>query len=209
MMTNDLSRKEQSFSPSRLILVLGGARSGKSTFAEQLARRSERSVAFIATATAGDNDMRDRIQRHQATRPAHWHTIEEPLKLAEAVRRAAEVADVLLLDCVTLWLSNWLVAQGDPHLVEASAISSRYVESALIEIDALLATLTALDGSKTLVVVSNEVGLGIVPAYALGRIYRDILGRVNQHLAASASRVYLMVAGLGVDIKRFHEEARL
>ncbi len=193
----------------QLILVLGGARSGKSTFAEELARRSERPVAFIATATAGDTDMRDRIRRHQAARPAHWRTLEEPLNLAEAVIQAATVADVLLLDCMTLWLANWLAAQGDPHIVEAAAISSRYVDSALAEVDALLAALHKLDAAKTLIVVSNEVGMGIVPAYALGRIYRDVLGRVNQRLAAVAVRVYLMVAGLGVDIKRLHEEARL
>ncbi|HEY4034311.1 MAG TPA: bifunctional adenosylcobinamide kinase/adenosylcobinamide-phosphate guanylyltransferase [Ktedonobacteraceae bacterium] len=193
---------------AQLILILGGARSGKSTFAEQLAQRSERSVAFIATATASDEDMRDRIMRHCAARPSHWHTFEEPLKLAEALRQAANVADVILLDCITVWLSNWL-SQGDPDHVETAAISSSYTEGALDAIEELLTTLTVLDASKTLIAVTNEVGLGIVPAYALGRIYRDVLGRVNQRLATAAARVYLMIAGLGVDIKRLHEEASL
>lgn len=194
---------------SQIILVLGGARSGKSAFAQQLAQRSERSVAMIATATASDEDMRERIIRHRATRPSHWYTIEEPLKLAQACRQAASVADVILLDCVTVWLSNWLFSQGDPDHVKTAAISSNYTDSALDAIEELLTTLAGLDASKTLIAVSNEVGLGIVPAYAIGRIYRDVLGHVNQRLAAVAARVYLMVAGLGVDIKRLHEEAKL
>jgi adenosylcobinamide kinase/adenosylcobinamide-phosphate guanylyltransferase len=194
---------------SQLILVLGGARSGKSTFAQQLAQRSERSVAIIATATAGDEDMRERITRHRATRPSHWHTVEEPLKLAQALRQAAHVADVILLDCITVWLSNWLFSQGDPDQIETAAMLSNYTNGALDAIKELLTTLAELDASKTLIVVTNEVGLGIVPAYPIGRIYRDVLGRVNQRLAAVATHVYLMVAGLGVDIKRLHEEAKL
>lgn len=194
---------------SQLILVLGGARSGKSTFAQQLAQRSKRSVAFIATATASDEDMHNRIMLHRAARPPHWYTIEEPLKLAAALHQAAEGADVILLDCITVWLSNWLFSQGDPQHIETAAVSSLYTQGALDAIEELLTTLAALDASKTLIAVSNEVGLGIVPAYELGRIYRDILGLINQRLAAAAERVYLMVAGLGVDIKRLHEEASL
>jgi adenosylcobinamide kinase/adenosylcobinamide-phosphate guanylyltransferase len=193
----------------QLILLLGGARSGKSTFAERLAQRSGRSVAFIATATASDNEMRERIQRHRASRPASWSTIEEPYHLPDAIKRAAEQADVLLLDCMTIWLNNWLLAHNITDLEEAAATNAPYAEAVLAAVDALLAAFAALPSSKTLVVVTNEVGLGIVPAYALGRVYRDLLGLVNQRLAAAADRVYLMVAGLGVDIKRLHEEASL
>ena len=196
----------QSSNGPQLILILGGARSGKSTFAERLARRSGRSVTFIATATVGDDDMRARIERHQAVRPQDWHTLEEPLDLARAVWEAAQLADVLLLDCITLWVSNWLFAQGD---IDDEAVSERYYTGALAQIDALLEAFRALDASKTLLVVTNEVGLGIVPAYALGRIYRDVLGLVNQRLAAASEHVYMMVAGLGVDIKRLHDEAAL
>jgi len=192
---------------SQLVLVLGGARSGKSTFAQHLAQRSERSVAIIATATAGDEDMRQRIMRHRAARPSHWHTIEEPLKLAEALRQAADVADVIVLDCLTVWLSNWLFSQGDFDHAEAATALSHSTEGALDAIEELLTTLARLNTSKTLIAVTNEVGQGIVPAYTIGRIYRDILGQVNQRLAAVATRVYLMVAGLGVDLKRLHEEA--
>ncbi|HEV2655652.1 MAG TPA: bifunctional adenosylcobinamide kinase/adenosylcobinamide-phosphate guanylyltransferase, partial [Ktedonobacteraceae bacterium] len=136
-----------------------------------------------------------------------WHTLEEPLDLARAVQAAAEVADVLLLDCITLWVSNWLFAQEGIN--DEEVVSERYYAGALAQIDALLEAFSTLDARKTLVVVTNEVGLGIVPAYALGRTYRDVLGLVNQRLATAAERVYLMVAGLGVDIKRLHEEAAL
>lgn len=194
---------------AQLILILGGARSGKSTFAQRLAERSQRSVAIIATATASDEDMHDRITRHRAARPAEWHTIEEPLQLAEALRQAARVADIIVLDCITVWLGNWLFSQGDADHAEATAISSNYTEGALEAMEELLTTLAGLGASKTLIIVTNEVGLGIVPAYALGRVYRDLLGHVNQRLAAVAARVYFMIAGLGVDIKRLHEEVCL
>jgi len=193
----------------RLILVLGGARSGKSSFAEQLALRSGRWVAFIATATVGDEEMAERIERHRTARPTEWHTIEEPLDLAKAVRQAAEVADVLLLDCLTLWLTNWLMAQGALDAELEPALWTRYDEAVTNEVEQLLDAFRTLDASKRLVVVSNEVGLGIVPANALSRAYRDMLGRVNQRVASAAAHVYLMMAGLAVDIKRLHEEAAL
>jgi adenosylcobinamide kinase/adenosylcobinamide-phosphate guanylyltransferase len=201
--------------PPRLILILGGARSGKSALADRLAASSGRPVAFIATATAGDDEMRERIARHRASRPKGWHTLEEPLDLARAVRQAAELADVVLLDCVTLWLGNVLLQASGQHAQdeqgeEALHTTSRlFDERALKEIEALLAVVKSLGLNKTLIVVTNEVGLGIVPAYPLGRLYRDTLGYVNQRLAQTADRVYLMVAGMAVDIKRLHEEASL
>ena len=191
----------------RLLLILGGARSGKSSFAERLAARSGRRVAFIATATASDDDMRERIARHRAARPSDWLTIEEPLHLAEAIRRASTQADVLLLDCMTLWLANWLAQSGNMELEDAAALDAVDTGGILSEIEELLVALSTLGPDKTLIVVSNEVGLGIVPAYPLGRIYRDMLGRVNQRLARAAERVYLMIAGLAIDIKRLDEEA--
>lgn len=199
--------EQENVSRPQLILILGGARSGKSTFAEKLAQRSGRSVAFVATATISDDDMRLRIERHRAARPADWQTIEEPLDLARAIQQAASQADVILLDCITLWASNWLFTLE--NIDDSSTVTSPYYEGALTEIDKLLITLDTLDAQKTLIVVTNEVGLGIVPPYTLGRIYRDVLGLVNQRLASVADRVYLMVAGLGVDIKRLHEEATI
>ena len=207
--------------PPRLILILGGARSGKSTFAERLVTSSGRtagsagSVAFIATATADDDEMRARIARHRASRPREWHTIEEPLDLVGAVRQAYKLADVLLLDCVTLWLGNMLAQESgqresdDKGKEELCITSNLFDERPLNQIEELLTVVQSAGPNKTLIVVTNEVGLGVVPAYPLGRVYRDTLGYVNQRLAQAADRVYLMVAGMAVDIKRLHEEAFL
>jgi adenosylcobinamide kinase / adenosylcobinamide-phosphate guanylyltransferase len=204
---NHITPSEQTVT-TRLIVILGGARSGKSAFAERLAASSERSVTFIATAIAGDDEMRERIARHRASRPKEWHTLEEPLDLAGAVRTASNLAEVLLLDCITLWLANWLFQQYGTNDEEEFASSALFDEGALKkEVGALLEAVNFLAPNKTLIVVTNEVGLGIVPAYPLGRVYRDALGYVNQCLAREANRVYLMVAGIAVDIKRLHEEA--
>ena len=207
----------KNITPPRLILILGGARSGKSTFAERLAASSGRTVAFIATATAGDDEMRERIARHRVSRPEEWYTLEEPLNLVKAVQQAYKLADVGLLDCVTLWLGNMLLqesgldeSEDDGKKQEELRITSNlFDERSLQQIEALLAVVQAAEPGKTLIVVTNEVGLGIVPAYLLGRVYRDTLGYVNQRLAQAAERVYLMVAGMAVDIKRLHEEVSL
>ena len=198
-------------SAPRIILIVGGARSGKSSFTERLAINSGRSVAFIATATAGDEEMRERIARHRAARSTTWHTIEEPLDLAGAVQRAGKLADVLLLDCMTLWLNNLFAQEFGQHESEEGHYTTGklYDETALQEVEKLLAVARSLEPGKTLLIVTNEVGLGVVPAYALGRLYRDTLGYVNQRLARAAERVYLMVAGMGVDLKRLSDEASL
>jgi adenosylcobinamide kinase/adenosylcobinamide-phosphate guanylyltransferase len=216
---DDKKNRDKEISPrpsssAQIVLILGGARSGKSAFAERLALQSGKSVAYIATATVGDEEMRERIKRHRLARPADWHTIEEPLDLVHALRQASIRADVIMLDCITLWLSNWLFMQVDKQGWEEDlplhgSEMGGYIDSAVAEIEAVLRAVAELDQRKVLVVVSNEVGMGIVPAYALGRLYRDALGRVNQRLASAATRVYLMVAGLGVDIKRLHDEATL
>ncbi|HEU0001005.1 MAG TPA: bifunctional adenosylcobinamide kinase/adenosylcobinamide-phosphate guanylyltransferase [Ktedonobacteraceae bacterium] len=202
--------EEQTAVP-QIILILGGARSGKSTFAERLANNSGRSVAFIATATAGDEEMHERISRHRAARPATWHTIEEPLDLAGAVLQASNLADVLLLDCITLWLNNLFSQKFGQYESDKGqfASSKLFDDVALQEIEKLLAVVWSLEPGKILLIVTNEVGLGIVPAYASGRLYRDTLGYVNQRLAQAADRVYFMIAGMGIDLKRLNEEASL
>jgi adenosylcobinamide kinase / adenosylcobinamide-phosphate guanylyltransferase len=220
MMNSDDSKNsseetcQSTLSSAQIVLILGGARSGKSAFAERLALRSGKRVAYIATGTAGDEDMHERIKRHRAVRPAHWYTVEEPLDLVHALRQASVHGDVILLDCMTLWLANWLCMRGDEqgwgqdpalHVSEMNG----YIDSVLAEVEGMLHVAVGLDRRKTVVIVSNEVGLGVVPAYASGRLYRDALGRINQRLASVATRVYLMVAGLGVDIKRLHGEASL
>ena len=184
---------------ARLILVLGGARSGKSAYGEALAARlaGEAPVAYIATATASDDEMRERIARHQASRPSHWLTIEEPLRPADALR--ATTAPVVLLDCVTLLVANLLLdGAGEDDFREAN--NARDAEARL---DQAITDLLDAWRSRpmTLILVSNEVGMGLVPPYPLGRVYRDCLGRANARLAAAADTVLLMVAGLPIELK--------
>ena len=193
----------------RIVLIIGGARSGKSTFAEHLAASSGKRVAFIATATASDADMQVRIARHRASRPSEWITIEEPLNLVKAVQEASNKADVILLDCMTLWLSNWMGQQEYRDEGDDVFLKNNSTESALAIIEALLAIVKTLNASKTLIIVTNEVGLGIVPMHPVSRVYRDVLGWVNQRIAQDAERVYLMIAGLAVDIKQLNRDAKL
>jgi len=177
-----------------LVLILGGARSGKSGFAERLARERGGSVLVVATATAGDAEMARRIAAHRAARPGAWRTLEAPVAVAE--RLAAEApADTVVLDCLTLLVSNLLLAG---EAAGEAAVQARVVA----ELDQLWAVFAA--GRATWLVVSNEVGLGLVPPYPLGRRYRDLLGLVNQRVAARADRVYLLVAGLPLELKAPH-----
>ena len=172
-----------------LILILGGARSGKSAFAERLARRGRR-VLFVATAEARDEDMERRIAAHRQRRPAGWDTLEEPLDLVAALRPLLHRYDTFLLDCLTLWVSNLLL--DEPVRAEDG---SRIQDSARELMDLMA------ESPANWILVSNEVGQGIVPSSALGRAYRDTLGRVNQLAASRADRVYLMTAGLALELK--------
>lgn len=177
-----------------LTLILGGARSGKSTYAEQQAAAAGGRVLYVATAEAWDDEMRARIAAHRAQRPATWRTVEAPRAVGAAARAALDDgADVVLVDCLTLLASNVIIAlpEGSDERA-ASAVLDQ-------ELDALLAAYEASDAAWF--VVSNEVGLGIVPAYPLGRVYRDALGRANQRMAALADRVIFMVAGLPMTVK--------
>lgn len=182
-------------------LILGGARSGKSRWAQRLAEASGRPVLFLATATAGDAEMAERIRAHQSSRPAGWRTIESPLQLLAPVREHARPGDLLLIDCLTLWVSNRLLHQiGTTTPESVPSADWRAIEDALIrEIDQLIAWIRA--HRIAAILISNEVGLGLVPPYPLGRRYRDALGQVNQALAARADSVILMVAGLPIELR--------
>lgn len=163
-------------------LILGGVRSGKSRLAERLAGDSGLPVSYIATARADDAEMQARIQHHQTNRPSHWRTVEAPLALADALQRegSAEPGRLILVDCLTLWLTNLLLDPDPARLARERA--------------ALLTTLPQLPGE--LIMVSNETGLGIVPLGELTRRYCDEAGRLHQDIAASSGRVILTVAGL-------------
>ncbi len=176
----------------RIVLVTGGARSGKSTYAQAWAEEQPGSRCFIATCPDVDDEMRERIRRHRQERHARgWTTIEEELDLASAIRRAA-AHDVALVDCITLWVNNLLFAEGDS-------------DPGAVESDVLARCRETLDAARehpgTVVFVTNELGLGIVPANALARLYRDIVGRCNQLIAASADGVVLLVCGIPVVVK--------
>lgn len=178
----------------RLLLVLGGARSGKTTLAEELATRLGGPVLYVATAEARDAEMASRIAHHQSRRPEGWRTLEAPRDVGRALAAGAAEANVVLLDCLTLLLSNLMLDLGDDPDEEAA---SARLDS---EIDLLLAAYER--GRWSLIIVSNEVGWGLVPPYPLGRVYRDVLGRAHQRLAARADHVYLVIAGIPLDLKK-------
>lgn len=183
-------------------LITGGARSGKSSFAERYAAKLADSGIYIATAAIGDEEMRERIERHQRQRQEgafQWHTIEETLALPERLRALNELGDtavsdghkplVVLVDCLTLWLTNTLLAyEHEP------------AERLDQEVDRLVEAVAAY--RHPLLLVSNEVGSGIVPAYPLGRTFRDAAGRMNRKLAAVCQRTFLVVSGIPVDLSR-------
>lgn len=165
------------------VLVLGGARSGKSDRAQSMAIESAVPVTFVATATAEDREMEARIGRHRAARPGSWSTVEEPIDLLGAVRAAPE-GDFVVVDCLTLWVAN---------LLDAGWSRDRIVDSA----GSCASSLAIRNG----VVVSNEVGLGIVPANEMARVFRDVLGEVNALFARCAESAVLMVAGRALELR--------
>ena len=178
-------------------LILGGARSGKSVLAEKTALESKLKVTYFATAQAGDGEMTERIAHHQSRRPAHWGLIESPLHLAEALRQNAAPGRCLLVDCLTLWLSN-LIFQGQAgrQLERGETVDCPMFQQ---EMQRLLETLPKLPGH--IILVSNEVGLGIVPMGALTRFYTDENGRLNQAIAKIADQVTFVAAGLPLVLK--------
>jgi adenosylcobinamide kinase / adenosylcobinamide-phosphate guanylyltransferase len=182
-------------------LILGGARSGKSAYAERLAAAAGRPVLYLATATARDEEMAARIAAHRAARPAGWRTVEAPEELVGAVAAHARAGDVILVDCLTLWVSNVLLREiGEVGDAVPFAVASALEARLCAEADRLLDQARA--SGVELILVSNEVGMGLVPPFPLGRVYRDALGRVNQTVAERVDAVVLMVAGIPVDLRR-------
>lgn len=181
----------------KLILIIGGARSGKSTYAQQLAQKSSNKVAFIATAQALDEDMANRIDNHKKTRPSDWITIEASIGVSQKYRDLGLEMDVVIVDCLTLLVSNFMMKEMDNAQIDMANLEFQLKQ----EINELIST--ARGGDTTWIVVTNEVGLGIVPGDSLSRNYRDILGRVNQWVASVADEVIYMVAGIPIPITQY------
>jgi len=182
-----------------LTLVIGGARSGKSAYAVELAAALRRSTLYVATAEALDAEMKARIRRHRAQRPRGWRTLEEPLEFAQRIACEATDGSTVIVDCLTVWLGNLL----QKHIGDASKPTAAKTRQVRRRILAELDLLCDLPQKKrlNLIIISNEVGAGLVPPYPLGRIYRDLLGEANQFVARRADRVVLLVAGIPVDLK--------
>jgi len=176
----------------QMTLITGGARSGKSDHAQSLVAATRRSVLFVATAAAGDEEMANRIAAHRLNRPAGWITLEAQTHVGLAITNAA-VTPFVLLDCITLLASNVLLACPEP------VDEKQYLMTMETELEELIAAYRAHPG--TWIIVTNEVGLGLVPPYPLGRLFRDGLGKVNQELAKIADHVIFMVAGIPMTIK--------
>lgn len=181
---------------ANIILVTGGARSGKSAFAEQLTAKGKK-VAYLATAQIFDEEMRFRVQRHQKRRPADWQTYEAPTQAEQAIREAAKGHDTILFDCITLYLSNYLCSFASLPQEEVLYQGSKELITKL-----LAAAKEAKANGTTTIFVTNEVGAGIVPENQLARFYRDLSGLANQQIAAAADSVYFVVSGIPVDIKK-------
>jgi adenosylcobinamide kinase / adenosylcobinamide-phosphate guanylyltransferase len=178
---------------SKLTFILGGARSGKSSYAQKLTVGSDKSVTFLATAQAFDDEMSARIKKHRAERPADWQTLEIPLGIASRVNQIQ--TQVVILDCITLLVSNLMMQFVKNDLVDELS----FMQSVQNEIDSLLSAIRESD--QHWIIVSNEVGLGLVPSYQMGRVYRDVIGGANQTLAREAEQVILMTAGIPMLIK--------
>ena len=182
---------------STIILCSGGARSGKSEFAEQLALSLKGRKAYVATGQAFDDEMKDRIKKHQLRRGKEWITFEIPLHLHKNWEQIKNVSDVILIDCLTMFTSNHVFAHGDINTQE----DSNRIESIISEELRLLLQDINNSNDKTVIFVTNEIGLGIVPENKLARYFRDITGRVNREVASAANKMYLTISGVTIELK--------
>ena len=177
-----------------IILLLGGARSGKSSYAIDLARNCQGRVVYLATGVSCDEEMERRFKKHKNDRPDSWETIEEPLCVGSVLKGLSESADLVLLDCLGFLVTNLML-----HYQSQGKDDSQVEDAVLNHIMDIVST--ARDAELDMIIVSNEVGMGIVPDTSLGRLFRDVLGRANQMVAASADEVFFFVAGLPMKMK--------
>ena len=169
-----------------IVLILGGARSGKSSWALKYTEKNYDSYMFLATAEVMDDEMADRVRLHKEDRGPQWKLREEPLAIADVLKTGCEGVEAVLIDCMTIWLSNVLLKEGEEKV---PIYRNRLIE-ALVQ------------SAHSVIIVSNEVGTGIVPEHPLGRLYRDMAGSLNQKLAATADKVVMTVAGLPIYLKQ-------
>ena len=182
---------------SQIILCSGGARSGKSEFAERLALATAGRKAYVATGQAFDDEMIDRIKKHQERRGEIWNNFEVPLHLAKEWQNISQTADVILIDCLTMFTTNHMMAHGS---IQGQEDANRLEQTILSELDTLLDSIQSCEG-KTVIFVTNEIGLGIVPDNKLARYFRDIAGRVNRAVASVADKLYLTISGVTIELK--------
>ena len=182
---------------SQIILCSGGARSGKSEFAERLALATKGRKAYVATGQAFDEEMVDRIKKHQERRGDIWTNFEVPLYLAKEWQHISNAADVILIDCLTMFATNHMMIHGS---IQGQKDANRLEDAVLSELEALLHSITSSD-DKTVIFVTNEIGLGIVPDNKLARYFRDIAGRVNRTVATVADKLYLTISGVTIELK--------
>ena len=182
---------------SQIILCSGGARSGKSEFAERLALATKGLKAYVATGQAFDEEMVDRIKKHQERRGEIWNNFEVPLHLADEWENISQSADVILIDCLTMFTTNHMMAYGS---IRGQEDANRLEQTILSELDTLLDSIQSCE-DKTVIFVTNEIGLGIVPDNKLARYFRDIAGRVNRAVASVADKLYLTISGVTIELK--------
>ena len=182
---------------SQIILCSGGARSGKSEFAERLALSTEGRKAYVATGQAFDEEMVNRIKKHQERRGDIWRNFEVPLYLAKEWQNISQSTDVILIDCLTMFTTNHMMAHGS---IQGQQDANDLEEAVLSELESLLSLIASSDG-KTVIFVTNEIGLGIVPDNKLARYFRDIAGRVNRTVATVANKLYLTISGVTIELK--------
>ena len=182
---------------SQIILCSGGARSGKSEFAERLALATKGPKAYVATGQAFVEVMVDRIKKHQERRGKIWNNFEVPLHLADEWENISQSADVILIDCLTMFTTNHMMAYGS---IRGQEDANRLEQTILSELDTLLDSIQSCEG-KTVIFVTNEIGLGIVPDNKLARYFRDIAGRVNRAVASVADKLYLTISGVTIELK--------
>ncbi|MDU4762903.1 MAG: bifunctional adenosylcobinamide kinase/adenosylcobinamide-phosphate guanylyltransferase [Veillonella sp.] len=182
---------------SQIILCSGGARSGKSEFAERLALATEGRKAYVATGQAFDDEMIDRIKKHQERRGEIWNNFEVPLHLAIEWQNISQTADVILIDCLTMFTTNHMMAHGS---IQGQQDANQLEATVLTELETLLASIKSCEG-KTVIFVTNEIGLGIVPDNKLARYFRDIAGRVNRTVATAADKLFLTISGVTIELK--------